>query len=230
MVTIREGAATIRAFITVERAGFMWRRLSHLSFWLGASLYFGGLVTLGVIAAPGVFFVTTHNVITMPAIPAALNMGNQVGGEIFGEVLNRFVWIEVIGSVLLGVGILVPLVSHRPVRKSTSILFSLWLGLVVLMVYTAAYLHPKVWHEREVLRASAATRPAATQAAVPAGNTAAAWPEKEEFDSLHARAETLARIKVYLLLAIILVGAMRGITESPVHLRKKVEAVEGTEV
>jgi hypothetical protein len=199
----------------------MWKRFAHLSFWLGASLYFGGLVTLGAIAAPGVFFVTTHNVITMPAIPAALNMGNQVGGEIFGEVLNRFVWIEVIASVLLGVGILVPLVSHRPVRKSTSIMFSLWLGVVVLMVYTAAYLHPQVWHEREVLRASAATRPAVAAGASAATTQAAVWPEKEEFDSLHARAETLARFKMYLLLAMIVVGSMRGITEAPVHLRKK---------
>ena len=203
----------------------MWKRFAHLSFWLGASLYFGGLVTLGAIAAPGIFYVTTHNTITMPAIPAALNMGNQVGGEIFGEVLNRFVWIEVIASVLLGVGILVPLVSHRPVRKSTSIMFSLWLGVVVLMVYTAAYLYPQVWHERDVLRASAATRPAVGTAAPAAATQAAAWPEKEEFDSLHARAETLARFKAYLLLAMIVLGSMRGITEAPVHLRKvKMEA------
>ncbi len=197
----------------------MWKRFAHLSFWLGASLYFGGLITLGAIAAPGVFFVTTHNVITMPAIPAALNMGNQVGGEIFGEVLNRFVWIEVIASVLLGVGILVPLVSHRPVRKSTSIMFSLWLGVVVLMLYTAAYLHPQVWHMRDVLRASAATRPAVA-AGAPAATQSAVWPEKEEFDSLHARAETLARIKAYLLLAMIVLGSMRSITEAPVYLRK----------
>jgi hypothetical protein len=206
----------------------MWKRFAHLSFWLGASLYFGGLVSIGAIAAPGVFFVTTHNVITMPAIPAALNMGNQVGGEIFGEVLNRFVWIEVIASVLLGVGILVPLASHRPVRKSTSILFSLWLGVVVLMVYTSAYLHPQVWEMRSKLRASATTRPAYGALTPAAAATQPAWPEMEQFDSLHARAETLARIKAYLVLAIIVVGSMRGITESPVHLRKKkAEAAAG---
>ncbi|MGN6368895.1 MAG: hypothetical protein ACTHN5_11605 [Phycisphaerae bacterium] len=204
--------------------------MSHLSFWLGASVYFGGLVALGAIAAPAVFYAANHSGMTMPGIGPALDMGNQVGGEIFGEVLNRFVLIEVISLVLLGVGIGVPMVTHRPMRKSTSLLFSLWLGVVVLMVYTAAYLHPKIWHEREVLRASAMTRPAATQTAVPAKNAVvAAWPEKEEFDSLHARAETLARIKAYLLLAMIVVGSMRGITESPVQLRKKrVAAVEGT--
>ena len=182
-------------------------------------------MSIGAIAAPGVFYVTTHNTITMPVIPAALNMGNQVGGEIFGEVLNRFVWIEVIASVRRGVGIGVPLVSHRPVRKSTSILFSLWLGVVVLMVYTAGFVHPQVWQMRNTLRSSAATRPAFGALTPAAAATQPAWPEKEEFDSLHARAETLARIKVYLLLAIIVVGSMRGITEAPVHLRKmKVEA------
>jgi hypothetical protein len=207
----------------------MWKRLAHLSFWLGASLYFGGLVSIGAIAAPAVFFVTTHNHVTMPLIPDALNMGNQVGGEIFGEVLNRFVWIEVIASVLLGVGILVPLASHRPVRKSTSIMFSLWLGVVVLMVYTAAFLHPQVWEMRSKLRASAATRPAFGTLTPAAAATQPAWPEREQFDSLHARAETLARIKAYLVLAMIVLGSMRGITEAPVRLRKtKEEAAVGT--
>jgi len=150
----------------------MWKRLAHLSFWLGASLYFGGLVSIGAIAAPGVFHVTTHTAITMPGIAPSLNMGNQVGGEIFGEVLNRFVWIEVIGSALLLFGIGVPLVSHRPVRRSISILFSLWLALVVLLGYTAGYLHPQVWHMREVLRASAMTQPAPPPECDSAGDVA----------------------------------------------------------
>lgn len=199
----------------------MLKKTANLSFWLGTSLYFGGLVTLGAIAAPGIFYVTTHNPITMPAIPPSLDMGRQVGGEIFGEVINRFVWIEVIGTVLLLFGTLVPLVAHRPVRRTTSLMFSLWMALAVLTAYDGFYVRPQVWEARTVLRNSALSHPSTTQTATAPATDAAPWPERERFDSLHTSSELLGRLKSYVLLAMILLGAVPGLPESTTGTKSK---------
>src|ERR1700753_1751794 len=110
------------AWTSILKGPIMWKRFAHLSFWLGASLYFGGLVALGAIAAPSIFETARLANLSMPAISPPLEMWKQVGGEIFGNILNRFVWIEAISLLLLLIGIAVPLVTHRPIRRSAIIL------------------------------------------------------------------------------------------------------------
>ena len=196
----------------------MWKRLAHLAFWLGASLYFGGLVTLGVIAAPAIFETAHSGNLSMPAISPPLEMWKQVGGEIFGNILNRFVWVEVISLVLLLVGIGVPLVTHRPVRRSAVISFILWLILAAVVSYDSAFLRPKVWTMRDQLRGSAITH-------VSAGTQPSTqpWPERDEFETLHDRSEMLGRVKVYVLLGLILLGSIRGLTEKPLSKQQSIE-------
>lgn len=197
----------------------MWKRAAHFLWWLGASTYFGGLSTLGAIAAPVIFATTKSAHMSMPGIVSPpLVMDRQVGGEIFGNILNAFRWVEVSALFLMLLGLTPLLFSGHRVRRSTWVLLTLWILLTGLVGYDAGYLTPRVWQVRTEVRNSAAqhllTAPvagAATEAAPAA--TLQSWPEQAEFDALHDRSELIGRCKIYVLLAMILVASWRGIAE-----------------
>ncbi len=183
----------------------MLKHLFHFSWWLGLSLYLGGMVALAVIA-PTVFYTTAQSHISMPGIAAPpLQMDKEVGGEIFGAALNQFAWIEQISLVLMLAGLAHKILPHKPAPHSAWALFALWLVLLIIATYDHASLRPTVWATRAQVRAAA---PAHTDPQTP-------FPEQAEFTKLHARSELLGRTKVYLLLAILIVASRPPKSKAP---------------
>jgi hypothetical protein len=184
----------------------MLKQSMHIAWWLGVSLYFGGLVTLGAIVAPAVFTTSADAHLSMVGIASPpLDMGRQVGGEIFGAALNRFAWVELLSLGLMLIGLMGMILLHKPARRSSWTLFILWILLTGCAAYDTGMLRPKVWELRTEVRNSAAAHLAAT----------APWAEQTEFDRLHEESELLGRTKVYLLLAMIVVAAWRRLADRP---------------
>jgi hypothetical protein len=191
----------------------MWRRATNVAWWLGVSAYFGGLVTLAV-SAMAISGAIRKGGITMSGFASPpLDMSRQVTGQIFGEVLARFTWVETIALGLMLVGLIGFLLAHKPVRRTVWVLLVLWVALAGLLAYDAGVLRQKVWAQRE------ATWKTAPQYAAEQDLTK--WPEKVEFDKLHKRSEAMGRYKAYLLLGMILVTAWRGLAEKPVKTVEK---------
>jgi hypothetical protein len=185
----------------------MVKKMLDVLFWLGVALYFGGLVALGPVAAGGIFKVSRDAQLSMPGIASPpLDMSRQVGGELFGEVLRRFGVIEGIALALMLAGIAGWVLGHKTVRRSSWIAAVFWVIVASLALIDIAWLRPKVWAERLVVRAQAATMTAAA--------TQAAWPARDEFDKLHQWAEFLGRTKGEVLFAMILVVGWRGVAEA----------------
>ncbi len=181
----------------------MWRKLFDVGFWLGLSLYFGGMVVIGAIVAPAVFDAAKDAQISMPGIASPpLDVSLQAGGEIFGVILNRFAYLEAAALLLILIGIADRIFTQRNVRGITWLIALCWLCVALVTAYDAAAVRPRVWNQRDALRQTAAAH------AHDAAGTA--WPEHAEFDALHARSETLGKTKACLLLAMVLLGAWRG--------------------
>lgn len=182
----------------LEKTGSIFRRVPAVSWWLGLSAYFGGMLALAI-AAPVLFHTTRGAHVSMPGIAAPpLDMGNETGGEIFGNVLNAFSYVEVIALLLLLAGLLARLRTRTRVSHALAILYVL-LGLTTLA--DLAYVRPKVWATRETVRQLAASAPA-TAPFDP--------PEKQTFDSLHHLSERLGQAKFWLLLGMLVLSAGAG--------------------
>lgn len=184
----------------------MWRKLADVSFWIGVSLYFGGLLALGLVAAPAIFRTAESARLAMPGIAdPPLVMYRHVGGEIFGVVLHRFAYVEAAALTLMLAGIAGWMLGHRHVRRSTWVVLICWVLVATLAAADAGVIRPSVWQLRSVVREQATTRAAA--------DPKAPWPERDQFDRLHALDETFNRAKIYLLLAMLVVTAWRGLAE-----------------
>jgi hypothetical protein len=146
------------------------------------------------IAAPVLFHTTRSAHIQMPGIPAPLDMPNETGGEIFGNILNAFAYVEVVALLLMLIGLLARLRSATRISHILAVLYIL-LGITALA--DLAYVRPKVWTTRETVRQLAAAAPA-TAPFNP--------PEKQSFDHLHHLSERLGQTKFWLLLAMLLLS------------------------
>jgi hypothetical protein len=186
----------------------MWRRAATVAWWLGASAYFGGIVTIGIVVPSAIFATTKSAALSMPRIVSPpLDMSAQVGGAIFGAVLERFSYLEVISLAVMLLALVAMIAGHKTVRRSTWVLLGLWMILTAFAAYEAAYLRPQVLKAADEYRASAIAHVDAESA----------WPEKEAFTSLHTRDETFGRLKAYVLLGMIVTGAWKGLAEKSMH-------------
>src|SRR4051812_18073491 len=105
----------------------MWRKFADVMFWVGLSLYFGGLVAVWAIVAPAIFRTAENAHVSMPGITSPpLDMPREVGGEIFGVVLGRFAYLEAAALMLMFVGLAAWILGHRHVRRGTWLLLALW--------------------------------------------------------------------------------------------------------
>lgn len=180
----------------------MWRKLIDLLFWLAAALHFGGLVTLGAIAAPAIFRTTKDAGIVLPGIATPPLPGDsQAGGEIFGAIFQRYAYVEFAALGILLICILAWLFTTR-FRTSTGVLAALWAITAALVIYDAAILTPRVWEVRTTVRKEAPAHAAEGMDAM--------WPARLEFDKLHKRSESLGKARVYALLGMIVIAAWRG--------------------
>jgi hypothetical protein len=182
----------------------MWRKIFDVLFWVSVSAYFGGMLVVGAVVAPTVFRTAEATGMSMPGIATPpLAADRQVGGEIFGAVLNRFAAVEVVALILLLVAILGWIASHPSVRRSTWVIAGLWACLLGLTVYDSYSIRSRVWQVRTQVRETAAAH-------VDYKEGMSGWPEKTEFDALHKRSELVGRLKAYLLLGMVVAAAWRG--------------------
>jgi hypothetical protein len=184
----------------------MWRKLADVAFWIGLALYFGGILVIGVIVAPGVFDAARENHLTMQGITVPpLEMWKEVGGEVFGNVLNRFRVVESVSLALMLAGIAGWMLGHKHVRRSTWVLAALWTLVAVLTVVDLVWLQNRIWDLRTVVRQEAPAH---------AGEgMEARWPARDQFESLHNLDESLNKGKGYVLLGMILVASWRGLAD-----------------
>ena len=181
-------------------------KLLNLLFWLAVALYFGGLLALGLAAAPAIFDTTKAQHINLPGIVAPLDPAAQAGGEIFGNVLKRFWYVEIGALAAMLAAILGWFRIERLRRASTWALAVLWLTLAGALAYDTVVLTPEVWNMRQMVRDTATQHAADTQGA--------AWPERQAFDWLHKRSRTRGQFKAGVLLVMIAVAAWRKPPES----------------
>ena len=168
-------------------------RIGKFLFWLALSIYLGGYSILGTIAAPMIFKTVRQTNAVMTAGPAAGQGSDQLGGEIFGNVLRAFSVVEV--STLLLMGLALTLTAGAGSQRLRR-LQALFLMLVTLLAgFDLTMTSRQVWAER------AAWRAAATQSATEAAT------HKARFDALHRRSEATGKIKVLLLLALLAVSS-----------------------
>lgn len=168
-------------------------RIGKIVFWLALAIYFGGLLILGVVVAPTLFHTVRETNAVMISAPAGWHNPDQLGGEIFGNILRTFSMVEVASLVLMGVGLTLTAGAGSPrLRRIQALLLML---VTILTGFDMTMTNRQVWQER------AAWRAAATQ------STTEAATHKARFDVLHKRSEATGKAKVFLLLALLAVSS-----------------------
>jgi hypothetical protein len=173
----------------------MLHKVRDVLFWLAVSIYFGGILTLGIVVAPAVFATAKAQHIVLPGVMPPLDPATQAGGEIFGAILQRFSYVE--GAcvvVILGV-IAARLATKTSRRAGAWALAMLAVTLACIASYDVLILTPEVVRVRQAVRETAAAH-------VQDG-PGAAWSERSKFDALHKRSETMGHIKALLLLGMV---------------------------
>ncbi len=165
----------------------MLRRIAALFWWLGLSLWFGGLVALGAVAAPPIFHTIRDVNATLPGTPEWLNAQDQLGGEIFGEILRRFSILEGVCLAALLAALFISLLMRRNLWLWIRLFMVLALGS--LLYYDSRVLTPEVWKTRTLTRGVQSAE------------------LENRFQVLHKRAEFLGQIKVWILVGLVGVSA-----------------------
>ena len=184
----------------------MWRKLLAVVWWLALSVYLGGMVGLGVIAAPALFGTVRATGATLPGLQPWMDGKAQLGGEIFGVMLQRFAIVEEVCWVVLMLTCATELFLQR--SRITAVRLLLLVVLGVIFQFDAQVVTPEVWKTRAEWRLETSAEAAA--------------PIKARFDELHVRAETLARTRVWLLAALTAASAW-GMTASATRKKEMIE-------
>ena len=181
----------------------MLQKYFSIFFWLGAATLFGGLLALGPVAAPIVFNTARDAHISMPGIASPpLDVSRQAAGELFGNILYRFAWVEAASLALMLAGIGGWMLYSPKISRCIWIIAILWIFVAACFVYDTFVLRPQVWSLRQTVREEAPAH-AADIADSP-------WPARQQFDALHRRDERLGQFKVWSVFAMVILGASRG--------------------
>jgi hypothetical protein len=196
-------------------------RFVRLIFWAALAVWIGGLVTLGV-AAPSVFKSLETIQATVPDPASPLAQPKQLGGEVFGAILANFGYLELGASIALVLAVVLEslLLRGAMLRKPWHLLrVALVLAALGLFGYDRLVVYPSVLSARDAWYASLKT-----SATLPAGATrpAAESSLKADFDAQHKQSESLAHMKVYILLAILALTALAN-THVPAMPPKKLK-------
>jgi hypothetical protein len=178
-------------------AGF---KLTQVIFWLGLSIYCGGIFLIGPIVASQVF--STIRGAGAPATPIGSHPdpATELAGNVFGNILHLFNMVELICLPLILIPIVIQMALYMYVWD---IWLWLRLALVMILVIVAVQdiflLSPKIRsvHDQWIKNIDA--------------NPDLAAQNQSLFKTLHARAELNGKIKAVLLLLILIVSAW-GIT------------------
>lgn len=182
-----------------DKMPLKWIRAGQVLLLVGVALYVGGMMALGAIAAPEIFSTLRRSHASTPEWQGLPDAAQQLGGEVFGNVLQRFAFMEWACLGLMLAGMLLQLRWPRWKGCWGAARWGLLAVLLLLAGYDQALLTPAVWHQRTVWRQSLRQDPAAAEG------------HRATFDALHRRSEMLGQAKVYLLLAMLGLVAWRSV-------------------
>lgn len=168
----------------------MLARIGWLLWWVGLAAYFGAMAFLPTVAS-SVFATVRRTEAGLPGTPEWLKATDQLGGEIFGDVLVRFSGLQFIFLGLMFVGLVFWFIAPATrTRRSTLIKALLVIVLTIVACYDALVLMPDVMQTRTQMRAR---QDAET---------------KTRFDTLHQRSTRVGQVKLGVLLAAVVVSAL----------------------
>jgi len=164
----------------------------------------GGLISLGAIAAPSIFKTLRDPAALTATTNPPLTHPNQLGGEIFGNILSRFSLFEIacLLTMLLAVTSESLLLRRAMLSKPWHLLrVLLLLAATSVLAYDTLILFPQAIATRTAWRAALDT-PTASQL-------------QAQFDTLHQRSESLGHTKAYLLLALLALTTLANTSIPP---------------
>ena len=181
-------------------------------FFLAAGVYLGGMVGLGAVAAPQIFRTLRETGAAGITAPY-LGKWNQLGGEVFGNVLAGFRGVEIGCTVAMVLAVLLEaaLCGSKFLGRGWH-----WARIVILAAVAGLLLYDvrlteQVWDVRGQWRNAIGS---AREPGI-----------RDEFDRLHVQAEAVAHWKVYVLAAMVCVtavGTALGGREKSEEKREKV--------
>lgn len=171
-------------------------KLTQVFFWLGLSVYFGGLFLLGPIVASQIFSTIRGASSQIQSSSTHTDPATELAGKVFGNILHLFNMLELICLPL----ILIPVVIQMALYMDLSDVW-LWLRLVlalalaVIAVQDIFLLVPKIKnvHDQWIKNADSNPDLAAQNQAL--------------FKNLHAQSQRNGKIKAVLLLLLVIVSA-----------------------
>ena len=180
------------------------QKIAQFLLLLGLALYLGGMVALGAIAAPQLFNTVRQVQGTSPLLPPEPDAPAQLGGEIFGNILRQFAYMEWLSIGCIVVALLIQIAA--PLWRGV---WGVLRAIIVVVLITVAFydgfhLTPNIWAERQAWRDAVAR------------SQIDAVLHHDRFNTLHQESELLGHIKTYLLLGLLILTACRTTPRSPV--------------
>ena len=174
-------------------AGF---KLTQVIFWLGLSIYFGGLFLLGPIVASQIFSTIRGAGAQITGTSPHTDPATELAGSVFGNILHLFNLVELICLPL----ILIPIVIQMSLYMY---IWDVWLWLrlalavvlAIIAVQDIFLLSPKIRtvHDQWIKNTDS--------------NPDLATQNQALFKTLHSQAERNGKIKAVLLLLLVIVSA-----------------------
>jgi hypothetical protein len=185
----------------------MTQRTAAALWWLGLSLYLGGMVALGIIVAPTLFAGLRELHAPLPGWPNAADGPDQLGGELFGRFLLRFQWVEMLCIALMALAVVV---SGWKLIRSNALGWAqrgLLVAVGLLFVYDASFLTPAVFAARTQWRQTVYQHAGDPGNTIVTGLDPSILAHVVRFDQLHQRAKLVGQLKVWTLAALVIVSA-----------------------
>ena len=178
-------------------------KVAGVLFWLAVCVQLGGMVALAM-AAPVIFRTTEQLQVKTTALPSHMDQAKQVGGEIFGNILEVFGSVEWVCVGIMAVGAIAQMWLGSVEGGWMWARKVLLLGLVITLAYDTAKVTPAVWSTRSAWRAAVTESAPSSQASAQVEKVAAL---EKEFKGWHEESEQMAITRLGLLLGIAVVTA-----------------------
>lgn len=171
-------------------------RVTQVIFWLGLSIYLGGLATLGGVVAWQLFSILGHTSLHVAGMSSHLNQSRQLAGLIFGRILEAFNVVEIVCLAGMFLAIVTQMAWHLNLLN-----IWVWLRLILAValllftVYDIFVVSPAIHRQHRQWVANVDSQPAIAMA------------HRQIFWKLHHESEALGTSEIGLLLAMLAVSA-----------------------
>ncbi len=183
----------------------MLLRIGKFLFWLGLTAYLGGLASLAL-AAPIIFNTVRKTGSVMTFVPTGWQNADQLGGEIFGNILQAFSYVEVTALLLMGIGTALTTGTGAIILRRIQI--GLLMVITLLTAYNLTVTSPAVWRERTAWREATAQ------------DIQIASQHKIRFDQLHKQSELIGKATLFLLLALLAVASQADVGKKTLNEKR----------